>query len=58
MQALRLGRIDVQELLLTILLTKTTSSQNVVALSYHKVLGLYFVAVVFAATIDWLVGTY
>ena len=52
MQALRLGRIDVQELLLNTLLTKTTASQNAVALNYHKVRGLYFVAVIFAATID------
>ena len=31
---------------LTILLTKTTAAQNEVALSYHKVRGLYFLAVV------------
>ena len=30
----------------TILLTKTTATQNEVALSYHKVRGLYFLAVV------------
>ena len=31
-----------------IVLTKTTASQNEVALSYHSVRGLYFLAVVFA----------
>ena len=30
----------------TILLIKTTAAQNEVALSYHKVRGLYFLAVV------------
>ena len=35
----------------TILLTNTTTSRNEVALSYHRVRGLYFLAVVFAATI-------
>ena len=34
-----------------ILLTKTTAAQNEVALSYHKLRGLYFLAVVFVATI-------
>ena len=34
-----------------ILLTKTTAAQNEVALSYHRVRGLYFLAVVFVATI-------
>ena len=34
-----------------ILLTKTTAAQNEVALSYHEVRGLYFLAGVFAATI-------
>ena len=34
-----------------ILLTKTTAAQNEVALSYHKVRGIYFLAVFFAATI-------
>ena len=33
------------------LLTKTTAAQNEVALSYHKVRGLCFLAVVFVATI-------
>ena len=33
------------------LLTKTTTAQNKVALSWHKVRGLYFLAVVFVATI-------
>ena len=32
-------------------LTKTTAAQNAVALSYHKMRGLYFLAVVFATTI-------
>ena len=36
---------------LCILLTKTTAARNEIALSYHKVRGLYFLAVVFAATI-------
>ena len=35
----------------SILLTKTTAAQNEVALSYHIVRGLYFLAVVFVATI-------
>ena len=34
-----------------ILLTKITAAQNEGALSYHRVRGLYFMAVVFAATI-------
>ena len=34
-----------------ILLKKTTAAQNAVALSNHKVRGLYFLAVVFVATI-------
>ena len=34
-----------------ILLSKTTAARNGVALSYHSVRGLYFMAVVFAATI-------
>ena len=32
------------------LLTKTAATQNEVALSYHTVRGLYFLAVVFVAT--------
>ena len=36
---------------LFILLPKTTAAQNEVALSYHRVRGLYFVAAVFAVTI-------
>ena len=36
---------------LIILLTKTIAAQNEAAHSYHKVRGLYFLAVVFAATI-------
>ena len=35
----------------SILLTKTTAAQNEVAPSYHIVSGLYFLAVVFVATI-------
>ena len=34
-----------------ILLTKTTATRNEVALSYHRVRGLYFQTVVFVATI-------
>ena len=42
-----------------ILLTKTTAAQNEVALSYHKVRGLYFLAVVsvrsiLGSTIAWM----
>ena len=33
------------------LLTKTTAAQNEVALSYHRVRGLYFLAVVFVSSI-------
>ena len=40
----------------TILLTITTVAQNEVALGYHRLRGLYFLAVVFAATIS--VSTY
>ena len=36
---------------LGILLTKTTAVRNEVALSYHSVRGLYFLAVVFVTTI-------
>ena len=39
---------------LTILLTKITATQNEAALSYHIVLGLYFLAVVFAAVTLYL----
>ena len=38
---------------ITILLTKITDAQNEVALSYHRVRGLYFVAIIFAATIKF-----
>ena len=34
-----------------ILLTKTAAARNEVVLSYHRVRGLYFLAVVFVATI-------
>ena len=37
----------------TILLTKTTAARNRVALSYHSVRGLYFLAAVFATTISY-----
>ena len=36
---------------LIMLLTKTTAVQNEVTLSYHRVCGLYFLAVIFASTI-------
>ena len=36
---------------LVTLLTKITAAKNEVALSYHRLRGLYFLAVVFAATI-------
>ena len=36
---------------LIIRLTKITAAQNEVSLSYHRVRGLYFLAVVFTATI-------
>ena len=36
----------------TILLTKITAAENEVALSYHSVLGLYFMAVVFEAKLS------
>ena len=37
-----------------ILLTEITAVQNEIALSYHKVQGLYFLEVIFAATITYL----
>ena len=43
---------------LTILLTKTTAARNGVALSYHRLRGLYFLAVVFVRSIDHLVYNY
>ena len=36
----------------TILLTQITSAQNEVALNYHRMRGLYFMAVVFVVTIS------
>ena len=39
--------------LVTILLTMTTAAQNVDSLTYHIVRGLYFLAVVFVATIKF-----
>ena len=41
----------ITELKETILLTKTTAAKNEVALSYHRVRGLYLLAVVFVAPI-------
>ena len=38
---------------MNIFLTKTTAAQNEVALSHHRVRGLYFLAVVFAATMAY-----
>ena len=37
-----------------ILLAKTTAAQNEVALIYHRVCGLYFLAVIFAAPLQFL----
>ena len=37
-------------------LAKITATQNVVALSYHRVRGLYFLAVIFAATIVLIIA--
>ena len=45
-------------MVLTILLTKTTAARNGVALSYHRVRGLYFLAVVFAAIILLLLNVF
>ena len=36
------------------LLTKTTAARNEVALSYHNVRGLYFLAVIFVGTILYI----
>ena len=41
-----------------ILPTKTTAAQNEVALSYHNVRGLYFLAVVFTVTVVMLVASF
>ena len=49
MNAVLLGGY-IQYGLLTILLTKTTAMQTEVALRYHKVCGLYFIADIFVAT--------
>ena len=40
-----------------ILLTKSTAALNEVALSHHKVCGLHFLTIVFAATITYNYGT-
>ena len=45
------GYIHIQYELLTALLTKTADMQNEVALRYHRVCGLYFIADIFVATI-------
>ena len=42
---------------INILLTKTTAAQNGVAISYHKVRGLYFQAVVFVRSIYELLAS-
>ena len=42
----------------TILLTKITAAQNEVVLSYHRVRGLYFLAIIFAVTLDILVSQF
>ena len=44
---------DTQKLhqIVAIFLKKIAAAQNEVALSYHRILGLYFLAVVFTATI-------
>ena len=46
---LYMSRIDKK---IIILLTKTTAAQTEDALSYYRVRGLYFLAVVFVATVD------
>ena len=43
--------IKIFDYILIILLTKTTAAQSEDALSYYRMRGLYFLAVVFAATI-------
>ena len=43
--------LQVSAVHVNIILTKTTAAQNEVVLSYHRVCGLYFLAVVFEATI-------
>ena len=40
---------------LVIIITKATATQNEVALSYHSVRGLYFLAVVFVRSISLLI---
>ena len=45
------GQHIIQVIIVIIILTKTTAAQNDVALSYRRVHGLYFLAVIFAATI-------
>ena len=42
----------------TILLTKTTATQNEVAPSYGRVRGLYFLAVILATTISYSIYIY
>ena len=44
--------LNCQIVSITICLTKTTAAQNEDALNYHKVCGLYFMAVVFVRSIS------
>ena len=42
--------------IISILLTRTNVAQNEVALSYHRVRSLYFLAVIFAVTLRlWII---
>ena len=50
MHCQRITLMNVREV--NILLTKTTAARNGVAFSYRSVRGLYFLVVVFVATID------
>ena len=50
-QGIYKGANKIQCIYIYILLTKTTAVQNGVALSYHKVRGLYFLAVVFVRSL-------
>ena len=43
--------VVINDVIKTILLTKTTAAQNEVALSYDRVRGLYYQAIAFAAII-------
>ena len=48
----RSSNASVMSVIKVILLIKTTAAQNEVALSYHKLRGLYFLAVVYATNIE------